>query len=278
MKYTENLGLKKPELTDKVKVEDFNENSDIIDRAMNRIGNQVEEQSKLYDEFEQDNKAFNGQIINWNRGFLLNVVGADIIKQEDDIVIIKAFADAQYINIETHLLDSDSHILGLKNYNGEGILSTAGINPDTNKSVELSMTPFTNASNGFVRQVDRYKNRPFPVSRLTLAINLPIGEEYSFALDDILLANGDKHSKDDVQWDGDELQVNNFPEHFTNMSVIYHALEKQSKQALIANNTLQVILQEKIDEGTSENIDFYKSQLEKLKLTQEVDLNLLLTL
>lgn len=276
MNLTENLKLKKPGQNDLVNIDDLNSNSDILDEAAAAFGRGLEKQSKIHNGFERDNKAFNGQIINWNQGVLLNVSGADVIKQEDDIIVIKPFADTQYINVETHLLDSNSHILGLKNYNGEGILSTAGINPETKKFVELSMTPFTNASKGVVRQVDRYKHRPFPVSRLTLAINLPIGEEYSFTLGDILLANGDKHSKDDVQWN--ELQVNNFPEHFTNMAVMYHALGKQSKQALIVNNTLQVILQEKIDEGASENIDFYKSQLEKLKLTQEVDLNLLLTL
>ncbi|SHI63399.1 phage tail protein [Lutispora thermophila] len=41
MKYTNNYNLKKPELTDYVNIEDFNENADIVDEKLKEIDNKV---------------------------------------------------------------------------------------------------------------------------------------------------------------------------------------------------------------------------------------------
>lgn len=58
MKYTEKLGLKKPELTDYVNIEDINDNMDVLDEE---VGN-LKEGSTTIEELQTSNKTLAGAI------------------------------------------------------------------------------------------------------------------------------------------------------------------------------------------------------------------------
>lgn len=58
MKYTEKLGLKKPESTDYVNIEDINENMDILDEQVGEL----KEGSTVIEDLQTENKTLSGAI------------------------------------------------------------------------------------------------------------------------------------------------------------------------------------------------------------------------
>lgn len=122
MKYTEKLGLKKPESTDYVNIEDINENMDILDEQVGEL----KEGSTVIEDLQTENKTLSGAINELSNKKVDKVTGKGLStndytdeekqKNQDNADNI---SDLQQ-ELETHKVDNVKHITSAERTNWNG--------------------------------------------------------------------------------------------------------------------------------------------------------------
>ena len=251
MNYTENLKLRKPELKDKVDISDFNNNSDILDDVVGNVKNQVEEQSK-------------------SNLVLVTTMQKLLSEKIEKLEILAKKQAKQPANLWGGNINNSMYVgaelIGDYYYLKENHdINNVGITRDTDNSLWTNKpadgdTIYTHIWISAEKDIDyipelHYRNNKY-VPEMT-------GKKIRRGMNHLVFEHNDIKAS--------ELTT-------TFKTSLLKGIKMYDLVMVTKTKGYFDYIESKVQVDYQEELDFYKSQLEKLKLTQEVDLNLLLTL